>query len=306
MKNNLLSWSCTMTITNIHLFTTRTNGRYKGLLEVRAQWLESLERYYNMKTLSDTPKTFTFTTTLPNFEQAQKAGSALIGYMIGTYDQSAIDITYTGNGNLKAEYTSDEDLTESFERITNSLDHTDDFEDYEEDFEDDDLTIKGDLDTYTALIGSFNTLGEAQAFTENLEDDLTNDNNFIYEQTPDTVVLYVSPQETIANSTIQKLEEAYVEHEAEYEPDTFRLSYHDMRVSQLQELDKDTLINDIIAYELELLDHADRLLSDEPLPLDDQHAFETIELLGDDVIDLVKELDTNKEFDGIHDYIIGG
>lgn len=301
-----------MSQTNIHLFTTRTNGRYKGLLEVRAQWLESLERYYNMKTLSDTPKTFTFTTTLPNFEQAQRAGSALIGYMIGTYEQSAIDITYTGNGNLKAEYTSDKDLTESFERITNSLDHTDDFEDYEDDFEEDDLTIKGDLaikgdlDNYTALIGSFNTLGEAQAFAENLDDDLTNDNNFIYEQTPDTVVLYVSPQETIANSTIQKLEEAYVEHEAEYEPDTFRLSYHDMRVSQLQELDKDTLINDIIAYELELLDHADRLLSDEPLPLDDQHAFETIELLGDDVIDLVKELDTNKEFDGIHDYIIGG
>ncbi|PIO79059.1 hypothetical protein ADO05_00683 [Streptococcus parauberis] len=294
-----------MTQTNIHLFKTRQSGLYAGFTEIRAQWLESLERYYNMKTLSDTPKTFTFTTTLPNFEQAQKAGSALIGYMIGTYDQSAIDITYTGNGNLKAEYTSDEDLTESFERITNSLDHTDDFEDYEEDFEDDDLTIKGDLDTYTALIGSFNTLGEAQAFTENLEDDLTNGNNFIYEQTPDTVALYVSPQDTIANSTIQKLELEYVKHEAEYEPETFRLSYHGMRVSQLQSLDKDTLISDIIAYELELLDHADRLLSDEPLPLDDQHAFETVELLGDDVIDLVKELDTNKEFDGIRSYIIG-
>ncbi len=295
-----------MSQTNIHLFTTRTNGRYKGMLEVRAQWLESLERYYTMKTLSDTPKTFTFTTTLPNFEQAQKAGSALIGYMIGTYEQSAIDITYTGNGNLKAEYTSDEDLTESFERITNSLDHTDDYEDFEDDFEDDDLTIKGDLANYTALIGSFNTLGEAQAFTENLEDDLTNGNNFVFEQTPDTVALYVSPQETIASSTIQELQEAYVKHEAEYEPDTFRLSYHDMRVSQLQALDKDTLISDIILYELELLDHADRLLSDEPLPLDDQHGFETIELLGDDVIKLVKELDTSKEFDGIHDYIIGG
>ena len=79
-----------------------------------------------LQTFSDTPKTFTFTTTLPNFEQAQKAGSALIGYMIGTYEQSNINITYTGNGSLKAEYISDEDLTESFERITNSLDHTDD------------------------------------------------------------------------------------------------------------------------------------------------------------------------------------
>ena len=291
-----------MSQTNIHLFTTRTNGRYKGLLEVHAQWLESLERYYPMKTLSDTPNTYTFTATLPNFEQAQKAGSALIGYMIGTYDQSAIDITYTGNGNLKAEYTSDEDLTESFERITNSLDHLEDYED----FEDDDMVLKGDLNSYTALIGSFDTLGEAQVFTENLDEDLKKGNNFLFEQRPDMAVLYVSPQDTIANSTIQKLKEAYREHEVEYESETFRLSYHGMRVSQLQELDKDTLINDIIAYELELLDHANRLLSDEPLPLDSQHGYETIELLGDEVIDLVKKLDTDKQFDGIHDYIIVG
>ena len=86
-------------------------------------------------------------------------------------------------------------------------------------------------------------------------------------------------------------------------PKTFRLSYHDMRVSQLQALDKDILINDIIAYELELLDHADRLLSGKSLPLDSQHGYETIELLGDEVIDLVKKLDTNKELDGIHSYI---
>ena len=288
MKKNLLSWLCTKTKTN---FT-----------EIMTQWLESLERYSTMKTLSDTPKTFTFTATLPNFEQAQKAGSALIGYMIGTYEQSNIDITYIGNGSLKAEYISDEDLTEKFERITNSLDHTDDYEDYE-DFEDDDMVLKGDLNNYTALIGSFNTLGEAQAFTENLEDNLTNGNNFIFEQRPDMAVLYVSPQDTIANSTIQKLKEFYSEHEAEYEPETFRLSYHDMRVSQLQSLDKDTLINDIIAYELELLDHADRLLSDKSSLLDSQHGYEIIELLGDDVADLVKKLDTNKELDGIRGYI---
>lgn len=285
MKKNLLSWLCTKTKTN---FT-----------EIMTQWLESLERYSTMKTLSDTPKTFTFTATLPNFEQAQKAGSALIGYMIGTYEQSNIDITYIGNGSLKAEYISDEDLTEKFERITNSLDHTDDYEDYE----DDDMVLKGDLDTYTALIGSFDTLGEAQAFTENLDDDLTNGNNFIFEQRPDMAVLYVSPQDTITGSTIQKLQEAYREHEAEFEPETFRLSYHDMRVSQLQLLDKDILINDIIAYELELLDHADRLLSDKSSLLDSQHGYEIIELLGDDVADLVKKLDTNKELDGIRGYI---
>lgn len=287
--------------TNIDLFTTRTNGRYKGLLEGTAQWFENLERFNMMKTLSDTPNTYTFTATLPNFEQAQRAGSALIGYMIGTYEQSVIDITYTGNGDIEVEYTSDEDLTENFERITNSLDHTDDFEDYEED----EPTLKGDLDAYTALIGSFETLGQAQAFTENLDDDLTNGNNFVFEQRPDAVVVYVSPQDTIANSTIQKLEEAYVKFEADYEPDDFRLNYLDMRVQQLQSLDKDTLISDIINYELELLDYADRLLSDEPLPLDSLHGYETMELLGDEAIDLVKKLDIDKQFDGIHSYIIG-
>lgn len=263
------------------------------------QWFENLERYYNMKTLSDTPKTFTFTATLPNFGQAYKAGNAFIGYMIGTYEQSNINVTYIGNGSLKAEYISDDDLTENFERIAKSLDHTDDYEDYE----DDDMVLKGDLNSYTALIGSFNTLGEAQAFTENLDEDLKKGNNFVFEQRPDMAVLYVSPQDTITGSTIQKLQETYREHEAKNEPETFRLSYHDMRVSQLQSLDKDILINDIIAYELELLDHADRLLSDEPLSLDSQHGYEIIELLGDDVADLVKKLDTNKELDGIRGYI---
>lgn len=206
-----------MNQTNIHLFTTRTNGKYKGLLEGTAQWFENLERFNMMKTLSDTPNTYTFTATLPNFDQAQRAGNALIGYMIGTYDQSVIDITYSGNGDIEVEYTSDEDLTESFERIVTSFEHTDD-----------------------------------------------------------------------------------------YDTDTFKLDYHNMRVNQLQELDKDTLINDLVLYELELLDHADRLLSDEPLPLNSLDGYDTMELLGDEVIDLVKKLDTDKQFDGIHDYIIGG
>ncbi|KKF42539.1 hypothetical protein AF60_05270 [Streptococcus uberis S6261] len=87
-----------------------------------------------MKTLSDTPNTYTFTATLPNFEQAQRAGNALLGYMVGTYDQSVIDITYSGNGDIEVEYTSDEELTESFERIADSFNHTDDFEDYDCDF----------------------------------------------------------------------------------------------------------------------------------------------------------------------------
>ncbi|GAB6704056.1 hypothetical protein [Streptococcus uberis] len=206
-----------MNQTNIHLFTTRTNGKYKGLLEGTAQWFENLERFNAMKTLSDKPNTYTFTATLPTHEQAQRAGNALIGYMIGTYEQSVIDITYSGNGDIEVEYVSDEDLTESFERIVTSFEHTDD-----------------------------------------------------------------------------------------YDTDTFKLDYHNMRVSQLKELDKHTLINDLVLYELELLDHADRILSDEPLPLDPQDGYDTMELLGDDVLSLVKFLDIDNEFDGIHDYVING
>ncbi|HEN0625910.1 TPA: hypothetical protein U3Q60_001494 [Streptococcus agalactiae] len=166
-----------------------------------------------MKTLSDTPKTFTFTATLPNFEQAQRAGSALIGFMVGTYDQSVIDITYSGNGVMEVEYASDKDLTESFERITNSFNHT--------------------------------------QVVNNFDDD------------------YIS-----------------------------------QRVFQLQNMDKQDMAELLAKYELELIDHADRLLSDEPLEFDSMHGYETIELLGNDVINLVKELDTDKQFDGIHDYVI--
>ncbi|WP_315345716.1 hypothetical protein [Streptococcus suis] len=32
--------------TNVENFRTRTDGKYKGMLEGHAQWLENLERYY--------------------------------------------------------------------------------------------------------------------------------------------------------------------------------------------------------------------------------------------------------------------
>ncbi|XVK78414.1 hypothetical protein U5S88_11060 [Streptococcus agalactiae] len=66
---------------------------------------------------------------------------------------------------------------------------------------------------------------------------------------------------------------------------------------QLQNMDKQDMAELLAKYELELIDHADRLLSDEPLEFDSMHGYETIELLGNDVINLVKELDTDKQFD---------
>ncbi|HGA1493335.1 TPA: hypothetical protein ACIRLG_000507 [Streptococcus suis] len=32
--------------TNVENFRTRTDGKYKGMLEGHAQWLENLERHY--------------------------------------------------------------------------------------------------------------------------------------------------------------------------------------------------------------------------------------------------------------------
>ncbi|WP_155972003.1 MULTISPECIES: hypothetical protein [Streptococcus] len=32
--------------TNVENFRTRTDGKYKGMMEGRAQWLENLERHY--------------------------------------------------------------------------------------------------------------------------------------------------------------------------------------------------------------------------------------------------------------------
>lgn len=128
-------------------------------------------------------------------------------------DKKVIDITYSGNGGIEVEYASDEDLTESFERITNSFNHT--------------------------------------QVANNFDDD------------------YIS-----------------------------------QRMFQLQNMDKQDMAELLAKYELELINHADRLLSDDPLEFDSMHGYETIELLGHEVINLVKHLDIHNEFDGIHDYVI--
>ncbi|GEM_PF-727416 len=345
-----------MSQTNIHLFTTRTNGRYKGLLEVRAQWLESLERYYTMKTLSDTPKTFTFTYTFKDFDTAQVAGHALIGYITGTYEQPAIEVSYHNDEQggvancLAVEYIADTELTETFQRICDSFKDYynnpeeftgEDLDDYEQEQEIEQEYIRQrteqleQSETFESLPKKVVRLElELMELADSVLDDDYPDMavNGVWENMEavdrnarallkelDTESNYCALWKYSAEYTSDEdLTESFkritnsLDHTDDYEdyedhePETFRLSYHGMRVSQLQELDKDTLINDIIAYELELLDHANRLLSDEPLPLDSQHGYETIELLGDEVIDLVKKLDTDKQFDRIHDYIVVG
>lgn len=169
-----------------------------------------------LKTFSDKAKTFTFTYDFKDLDTAMVAGRALMGYMIGTYCQPTISLTYKDKGTLVAEYVEDNKLNKIFKRICDS------FKDY-------------------------------------------------YNQPVD--------------------DEAFEEH------------YKRERVLQLKESeDFESLLEKVTNYELELLDYADRLLSDKSIPMDSMTAFGTLELLGDESIILLKKLDTQGEYRGIADY----
>ncbi|RRA80059.1 hypothetical protein D5F86_06220 [Streptococcus agalactiae] len=95
-----------------------------------------------MRTFSDTPKTFTFHYTFKDFDTAQIACHAILGYMTGTYEQPVIDATYhnddqRGHANqLVLEYAENRKLNKVFKRICDS------FKDYynqPEDMTDDEL-----------------------------------------------------------------------------------------------------------------------------------------------------------------------
>lgn len=70
-----------------------------------------------LKTISEKAKSFTFTHSFADHQTAQTAGHALMGYMLGTYHQPVIELTYKGNGQLVADYAEDKSLSEAFERI---------------------------------------------------------------------------------------------------------------------------------------------------------------------------------------------
>ncbi|HEL0647938.1 hypothetical protein KVF93_05875 [Streptococcus equi subsp. zooepidemicus] len=75
------------------------------------------------------------------------------------------------------------------------------------------------------------------------------------------------------------------------------------RVEQLkQSEDFDSLLNKVVAYELELLDYAERLLSDEPIPMDFMTAYGTLDLIGTEGVELLKSLDEDDEYSGLADY----
>lgn len=79
--------------------------------------------------------------------------------------------------------------------------------------------------------------------------------------------------------------------------------YVDKRTEQLKEQATfEELINKVALYESELLDYAERLLSDEPLNADSQTAIGTLEILDNEAIDLFKSLDIDNEYQGLEYY----
>ncbi|QBX08418.1 hypothetical protein JavanS259_0014 [Streptococcus satellite phage Javan259] len=75
------------------------------------------------KTFSDKPKSFLFTYTFKDFDTAQVAGHAVMGYMTGTYEQPVIEVTYQGDGfnRLVIGYAEDKKLNYIFKRICDSF-----------------------------------------------------------------------------------------------------------------------------------------------------------------------------------------
>lgn len=85
--------------------------------------------------------------------------------------------------------------------------------------------------------------------------------------------------------------------------DTVESQYKLMRVEQLKKSENfDSLLDKLVAYELELLDYAERLLSDNPIPMDFMTAEGTLELLGNESVSLLQQLDIEGEYRGLADY----
>ena len=79
--------------------------------------------------------------------------------------------------------------------------------------------------------------------------------------------------------------------------------YIDKRTEQLKEQATfEELISKVALYESELLDYAERLLSDEPLNADSVTAIGTLDMLDDEAIDLFKSVDVNDEYQGLEYY----
>lgn len=79
--------------------------------------------------------------------------------------------------------------------------------------------------------------------------------------------------------------------------------YIDKRTEQLKEQATfEELVDKVALYESELLDYAERLLSDDPLIADSETAIGTLDMLDDEAIDLFKSLDIANDYQGLEYY----
>lgn len=106
------------------------------------------------------------------------------------------------------------------------------------------------------------------------------------------------------NKTFKRICDSFKDcHKQPGEAEAFEERYKRERVAQLKESeDFESLLEKVTNYELELLDYADRLLSDKPIPMDSMTAFGTLEMLGDESISLLQKLDVDGEYRGLDDY----
>lgn len=105
------------------------------------------------------------------------------------------------------------------------------------------------------------------------------------------------------NKTFKRICDGFKDYYKPEEAEAFEERYERERVAQLKEKENfESLLNKIINYELELLDYADRLLSDTPITMDSMTAYGTLNLVGADSINLLKSLDNDKEYKGIAEY----
>lgn len=79
-----------------------------------------------LKTHSDNAVVFTFKHDFETMDHAQTVSTAIIGYMVGTFDQPTAKTTISKNKannayTLVIEYVEDNDLTKVFNRICDSF-----------------------------------------------------------------------------------------------------------------------------------------------------------------------------------------
>lgn len=106
------------------------------------------------------------------------------------------------------------------------------------------------------------------------------------------------------NNTFKRICDSFKEYYKHPEGDeAFEERYKQERVLQLKESENfDSLLEKVTDYELELLDYADRLLSDKPISMDFMTAEGTLELLGNESVSLLQQLDIEGEYRGLADY----